>query len=129
MSEIRLSIWNQRMLELMEYVIARDRAGSQQEFLEALGFGHTNLRQIKIGKQSFRHEHCWSACHLYGVNMNWLYGFEKEMFRNPETLNAVQKLKLIVEEIAAELDDRKASVTKKLTKKTAKKANTSTSKK
>jgi hypothetical protein len=69
------------MLQLMEYCIETGLITTQLEFCKAINFNVTNIKQIRSGKQSFTHVHCHAACTVFGINMNWLYGFESKMFR------------------------------------------------
>lgn len=70
-----LKIWDERMFQLMDLLIYNKTVSTEKEFLESIGFANTNnIKQVREGKQSFRHQHLLAASEQYNINMNWLYG-------------------------------------------------------
>lgn len=99
---MKLAIWNERMFLLMRHCLDNGQVNSQKDFLEVIGFSETNLRQVKLGQQSFRIEHFIAAAKKYKINMNWFFGLEPEMKRI-NGKNALQNLKDAVRAIEAEI--------------------------
>ena len=79
MPKLQLSV--QRMLALMEYVIAnklRD-IDSKGAFFKSIGMSNaSNLNKIIAGTQAFGPEHYVNACEYYGVDGN--YFLDKKHF-------------------------------------------------
>lgn len=106
MPETKPPISDKRMLQLMDYAIAKGIVASETEFLEAIEFSRTNLSNVKLGNQSFGRKHIFNACQLTGTNANWLFGFEANMLRK-ETKDPLQRLKEITVELEAQLKTNK----------------------
>lgn len=93
----KLTIWDERMLLLMRHCIDKELVNSQKEFLSAIGFSETNLRQVKLGSQSFRIEHFVAAAKKYKINTNWFFGLEENMKR----LNGKSALEVLKDAVRA----------------------------
>lgn len=82
MEEKDLHIASKRILKLIDTLIANGTIKYRQEAIDVMGLHKQHYRQIKVEKkQNFTLEHITKACKKYKVNMNWVFGFEKEMFR------------------------------------------------
>lgn len=80
-----VSIWDQRMLKLMEYCVQDGQAESQYAFLRSIGYASpNNVSKVREGLQGFRPEHFQKAGELYNVSMDWLYGFTNQRARKAE---------------------------------------------
>ncbi len=89
----KLKVWDSRMLQLMGMKTSGAGSITQKEFLNKVGFNHANISQILSGKQSFRHEHFYKACKVYGISMDWFYGFSEEMKLKSKNATPVDLLK------------------------------------
>ena len=89
MSTIKKYISDQRMLKLIEVLKTSGQIRFNQTFLDAIDMPKQNIRFVKIGEKHFTPEHIQMACKTYKVNANWIFGFEKEIFRTP--INVVKK--------------------------------------
>lgn len=98
----KISIWNQRMLQLMRHCIDLSICESQKDFLEGIGFVPTNLRQVKDGTRGFTMDQIFTACKKYKVSMNWIAGFDNEM-RLKKPANSLIVLKDAVRNMEVEL--------------------------
>ncbi len=76
-----LLISDQRILEFIDSLLDRDKVSSQKEFCENVGINRMALSNIRNGKQSFTVAHISNICTKYNVNANWIFGFEKKVFR------------------------------------------------
>jgi hypothetical protein len=99
-----LPFYDERMLQLMEYVISSrtNDITTKTAFLLSIGFSSVaNLAQIKSGLQSFRIEHFVTACRKYNVNANWFLDKDcKEMNRagkKTSTIDILRQAVLVVE--------------------------------
>ena len=88
----KLPIWDERMLQLLDFCIAnRIKCTNQKEFCKLIDIGETAVKQIKDGKSSFRHQHILNAYKKLGVTPNYFYGLTKNMFDKP-----LEKLPLLM---------------------------------
>ena len=103
----KIPIYDARMLALMRHCIETKLAESQKDFLEAIGFNPTNLKQIRKsidekGRQSFTIDHMMAACKKYKVSMDWICGFIPEM-KLARNWTAVEMLDAALVAVKAEL--------------------------
>jgi len=85
MATKKLPIWDQRMLTLMDYLIADTKSGIElkQDFFKAIKSNHQSaLARIKNGERSFTHDQIYEASKRFNVSMEWFYGFTDKMKRN-----------------------------------------------
>lgn len=84
-----MPIWDKRMFELIDYVIANKVKGitGNPQFIKAIGIPTlATLDQVKNGKQSFRPKHFHTAAKYFDISMEWFFGFTSNMKRvNKET--------------------------------------------
>ena len=78
---MQLPIYNIRMLELITILKELGEIRYKKEFLDAIGIERQSIRQIQLGIASFTSSQILTACEVYGVNVNWIYGFERKIFR------------------------------------------------
>ena len=74
-----LSIPDQRMIELIEFLIATGDIPNRQAFLDEIGLLKQNYREVTTGKRSFRVEHITRACLTYHIDANWIHGLSEVM--------------------------------------------------
>lgn len=98
----KLPIWDQRMLQLMEYCMTTNKVKTQGAFLKSIGMNETAVYQVKRSTQSFRLDHLLAAGKKYQVNMNWIFGFEYEMFSSKNKRTSIALLKEAVQAVEQE---------------------------
>lgn len=82
MEEKKLHIASERMLKLIDHLISEGKVSTRQEFYDVIDFKKQHYRQIATLKlQNFTLDHIGKACKKWKVNVNWIFGFEKDMFR------------------------------------------------
>lgn len=99
---IKLDIWNQRMLLLMQHCIDNSTVDTQKDFLESLGLKDTALRSIRIGERGFTVQQIVTASKKYKVNASWILGLDQQMTITKKK-TALQNLKDAVRAVEAEL--------------------------
>lgn len=96
----KLSVHNQRMLELLKYARQKHLVQTDGEFFEKIGFLHQNYYGIKDSSRSFTIEQMIKACELTGSSMDWLCGLsERRVIRKeiPEPLEMIKEAVRIME--------------------------------
>jgi hypothetical protein len=91
-----LFIVNQRMLDLWAYAVKNDLVADDDTYCKKIGFVRPNLFNVKTGAQGFTTKQILAAAELTGANLNWLFGFEKIMFRENKKVTPMQLLKQAV---------------------------------
>jgi len=85
---LQLAISDQRMLELIDKLLASGKIETKKQFCEYVTeHGHCTLHQqhihqVTTGKQRFKIAHIEAICKIYNVNANWIMGLEKNIFRD-----------------------------------------------
>jgi hypothetical protein len=87
MTKLKLPITDSRMLKLIELLKDTGKIETRQEFLDAIDVPKQNIYNIKIMKQSFTTKQIGAACDLYNINVNWIFGLEKEIYRVNKNVN------------------------------------------
>ncbi|MVT11335.1 hypothetical protein [Chitinophaga tropicalis] len=98
------------MLLLIEWVVAQDNEGwpnSQSEFLDQIGAYAGNAGKLRNGVRGFTVDQILAAAELTGANVNWIFGFEKNMFREDKKQSPLDRLKAAVIEVEKELQVKK----------------------
>ena len=75
-----MSIYDTRMIQLIKILQTLGTITYQFEFADSLGMHKQALTQIKTGKGGFTPAQILTACKLWKVNANWIFGIEKEVF-------------------------------------------------
>lgn len=89
-----------RALELFDYALENNLAGNKKELCEKIGINPHNISTIGKGKRAFTHEQMIELCRLTNGNMNWVYGFDKNKFREKKHRRPID----LVRELAAMLE-------------------------
>ena len=76
-----MTLPDNRIIELIDRLIAAGTIASRQEFLDTIGMLKQNYTEVVNGKRSFRMEHISKACREYDVNANWIMGIDEQVFR------------------------------------------------
>jgi len=118
----KLPIWDQRMFELLQVQMDNPENDIEEEmdFFRPLGVNDPpTVSQVRAGKQSFRLKHFKAACDLYGVSMDWFFGYTDRMLRQDIKIDPLALLKQATRLIEKEMMPQK-KVIKKVIKKRAK---------
>lgn len=110
------------MFELKDMVLSGKLKGidSDIKFIEALGIpAMATLNQVKTGKQSFRLINFKNACDLFGISMDWFFGYTDKMNRFQVDQSPLELLNEATRLINAEFKNTRP-LTKTLTKKARK---------
>lgn len=101
------------MLALMAKAVNDGKvATTETEYLEKIGFSRTNISNVRRGHQSFNKDHIRRACEITGANANWILGIESGVMRKGSG-SPLERLKLAVVELEAELNKKLNSSKKK----------------
>ena len=74
---------NARMFELFSELKKRGILKYKRDFANACGLPEQNLYNIKQGRNNFTVVHIMNLCKFYGINANWILGFEENIFIKP----------------------------------------------
>ena len=102
----KLFITNERMLALMKWAIDAGHAETETDYLKKIGFPRTNIRNVRVGSQSFTKEHIHKACALTGASADYIFGFQTNLMRKPPK-KSVDLLKEAVMAVEADFSKRK----------------------
>ena len=69
------------MIKLISILKENGTITYRQDFLDEIGLIKQNFRDIELGRRSFTVKHIYAACKTYKVNLNWIFGIEKNTFR------------------------------------------------
>ena len=77
----KLPIWDERMLQLMNFVIANNikNCNSQALFCKVIGADAATIAQVRKNASSFRHKHVLAACKKFNVTADYIYGLSNTM--------------------------------------------------
>jgi len=78
---------DKKMLQLIEILKASGYIRFEKEYCEVCGLLQQNLSKIRKGDAHFTPDHIRNVCAIYMVNVNWIYGFETQIFRNNPAVN------------------------------------------
>ena len=80
---------DERMLELMYLLLSLQLIRFQTDFCRVIGVKRTWIKKIRDGGNSFTAWHIERACKEYGVNANWVFGIETNIFRGQNNSRTV----------------------------------------
>lgn len=95
-------ISDERILKFLAYAMEKGIVKTEMEFADSIGFSRTNLSNVRKGRQHFGRDHIAAFCAVYGINANWVFGFETNMTRKPP-LSALEQLNHAVQAVEFEL--------------------------
>ena len=75
---------DQRIIELIAYLKYMKKVKSAVEFCQNIGFYRQNLRNVRLGTQSFTIDHIEKICKIYDVNANWILGLSDKLYNNSD---------------------------------------------
>lgn len=77
---------DKRILKLIDLLIFDKKIKNPTEFCLEVGLLLPNLTKIKKGESRFRVSHIEVISKKYNVNINWIFGTEKKVFRTAESI-------------------------------------------
>jgi len=77
---------DKRILRLIELLIFKKKIKLSKDFCQEIGILEQTLSKIKKGTNHFTVIQIEQVCKVYNVNCNWVYGFEKKVFRTDESI-------------------------------------------
>jgi hypothetical protein len=77
---------DKRILKLIDLLIFDKKIRNPTEFCLEVGLLMQNLSKIKKGESRFRVSHIEVISEKYNVNVNWIFGKEKKVFRTTESI-------------------------------------------
>ena len=84
MEKESLHTTDKKMIEVIKLLKQSNLISYQKEFYECVGINRQNIRNITLGTQHFTVSHIQKACIAYGINANWIFGFEDNIFRKKQ---------------------------------------------
>lgn len=104
MSEKKLTIVTEKMLEVCEAILREGRAANAKELARAIGFQQGGLSEIYRGNRNFTDEMKMALCKKYNVNARYfLPPFEKKMFLENDTEKAIGEKLIQIEQLKKEI--------------------------
>lgn len=88
-----------RMIKLINVLKKEGIIKFRQEFFDVIGMQRQNYRQVLLNKQNFTIEQIHKASKKYNINVNWIFGFENNMFRKEKPLPKTLPKKMKTKEI------------------------------
>lgn len=98
----KLFIVNDRMLQLWSYAVKEAIVADDDSWCKKIGFVRGNASNVRTGHQGFTLKQVQAAAFVTGANLNWIFGFENNMFREKKKLSSLQLLKQAVTAIEKE---------------------------
>ena len=75
----KLPIYDQRMLQLMDFLKENKLIKSNRNFCSSVGIQESAIKPIREGDRSFTVEQIIATAKKYNINLNWIAGLETEM--------------------------------------------------
>ncbi|MEO6547478.1 MAG: hypothetical protein ABIN94_05740 [Ferruginibacter sp.] len=108
-----LPLFDQRMLELMHFVISNNVKGinSKKAFFQSIGAtSAANLVQIENGTRSFTNDNILAAKQFYGIDTNFLFEVKHlQIYPASKPISPIIQLKAATAMVSAELTLCKSS--------------------
>jgi hypothetical protein len=111
--EKKIALTDQRMLRLKDYALKQRLVSTDGEYFGLIGFHHTNICNIRNGRQRFTVDHITAACKLTGANANWILGLDNTMMRKEYKL-LIDKLREMVISLESEQKEPYREVRRKI---------------
>jgi transcriptional regulator with XRE-family HTH domain len=84
-----------KIFELMQFLKSLGKIQFDKDFCTAIGMPKQSIARIKQGKAHFTAEHIENICRKYGVNANWIFSIDNQIFTKiKSTQKSVQNTKL-----------------------------------
>lgn len=78
---IKMKNPDEKILRLIEYLIFTKKVKNATDFCNEIGLLKTTLTRIKKGTSHFTVSQINTTCKKFNVNVNWIFGFESQVFR------------------------------------------------
>ena len=77
---------DKRIIRLVEWLIFNKKIVTAKEFCQSVEVLEQTYSKIKKGTNHFTVLNIESICRKYNVNSNWIFGLEKNVFRNDKSI-------------------------------------------
>lgn len=77
---------DKRIIRLVEWLLFQKKITTSKEFCISIGLLEQTFSKIKKGNNHFTVLQIENICKTYKVNSNWIFGLEKNVFRNDKTI-------------------------------------------
>jgi len=77
---------DKRIVRLVEWLIFNKKVSTAKEFCQSVDLLVPTYSKIKKGTCHFTVINIENICKKYKVNSNWIFGIEKNVFRNDKTI-------------------------------------------
>ena len=77
---------DKRIIKLIEVLIFQKKVSSIRDFSIEIGVLEQTVSKIKKGKNHFTVSHIEAISKKYNVNVNWIFGFQNNVFNDPESI-------------------------------------------
>lgn len=94
-------------MKLFEYAIEENLAGNIGELCKKIGLAQSGLADIRRERRSFTHAQLHELARLTNADMNWIYGFSSNMFREHKNAKPTQVIRQAVAEIELAMKEMK----------------------
>jgi len=78
--------YDKRIIRLVEWLLFHKKITTSKEFCLSIGLLEQTFSKIKKGTNHFTVLQIENICKTYKVNSNWIFGIEKNVFRNDKTI-------------------------------------------
>lgn len=86
-TEKKISPFDNRIIKVIDRLISDGAVKSRHDFCRKIDVQQSLLYRIEKGERGFSLNNIITICKLFNVNPNYIFGFEKSMFRlTPQTL-------------------------------------------
>lgn len=77
---------DKRIIRLIELMIFQKKISSIKQFCQEVEILEQTISKVKKGLNHFTVLQIERICKKYDVNANWVFGFEKKVFNNDESI-------------------------------------------
>lgn len=77
---------DKRMLRLIDLLIFEKKIRYFSDFCQSIGMKNQTLTKIKNGSQHFTVLQVQSACNVYNVNANWIFGIQDNVYNEKNSI-------------------------------------------
>ncbi len=71
----------ERIIQFVEYLKESGQIRFEKEFFDQTGIVRQHYRRVKLGEIRFTTTQLYEVSRHYNINMNWVFGTEKNMLR------------------------------------------------
>lgn len=71
---------DKNILRLIDLLLFQKQVSSTKDFCQKIGVLEQTVSKIKKGSNHFTVQQIETICKVYGVNANWIFGIENQIF-------------------------------------------------